>query len=104
MRIEKIFQACAAVTIASTVLAMGIGAPRLGAQSKTNTEPACCTAKKQSADSKKAAAKFSARAETLLGAMPASKGEWGLLIADAESGETLYEQNADKRSEERRVG
>ncbi len=96
MRIEKIFQACAAVTIASTVLAMGIGAPRLGAQSKTNTEPACCTAKKQSAASKKAAAKFSARAETLLGAMPASKGEWGLLIADAESGETLYEQNADK--------
>src|SRR5216684_1641915 len=96
MRIEKIFQACAAVTIASTVLAMGIGAPRLGAQSKTNTEPACCTAKKQSAASKKATARFSARAETLLGAMPASKGEWGLLIADAESGETLYEQNADK--------
>jgi D-alanyl-D-alanine carboxypeptidase/D-alanyl-D-alanine-endopeptidase (penicillin-binding protein 4) len=28
--------------------------------------------------------------------MPANKGEWGLLIADAESGETLYEQNADK--------
>src|SRR6266851_4032690 len=96
MRIEKIFQACAAVTIASTVLAMGIGAPRLGAQSKTNTEPACCTAKKQSAASKKAAAKFSARAETLLGAMPTNKGEWGLLIVDAESGETLYEQHADK--------
>src|SRR5258708_16806961 len=28
--------------------------------------------------------------------MPASKGEWGMLIVDAESGETLYEQNADK--------
>src|SRR5229473_2534574 len=96
MRIEKIFQACAAVTIASTVLAMGIGAPRLGAQSKTNTEPACCTAKKQSAASKKAAAKFSARADTLLGTAPASKGEWGILVADAQSGETLYEQNADK--------
>src|SRR5207253_6367577 len=27
---------------------------------------------------------------------PTTKGEWGLLIADAESGETLYEQNADK--------
>src|SRR5260370_22408747 len=96
MRIEKIFQGCAVVTIATTVLAMGIGAPRLGAQSKTKTEPACCTAKKQSAASKKAAAKFRARAETLLGAMPTSKGEWGLLILDAESGETLYEQNADK--------
>src|SRR5260370_29463106 len=28
--------------------------------------------------------------------MRTSKGEWGLLILDAESGETLYEQNADK--------
>src|SRR5258706_1664927 len=96
MRIEKIFRGCAAVTIASTVLAMGIGAPRLGAQSKTKTEPACCTAKKQSAASKKAAAKFGARAETLLGAVPASKGEWGLLIVDAESGDTLFDLSADK--------
>jgi D-alanyl-D-alanine carboxypeptidase/D-alanyl-D-alanine-endopeptidase (penicillin-binding protein 4) len=32
----------------------------------------------------------------LLGTAPTNKGEWGLLIADAESGETLYEQNADK--------
>src|SRR5712692_8320864 len=96
MRIKKIFQGCATVTIASTVLAMGIGAPRPGAQSRTKTDPACCNAKKQSAASKKAAAKFSARADVLLGAMPTSKGEWGLLILDAESGETLYEQNADK--------
>src|SRR5712664_3941676 len=96
MRIKKILQRCAAVTVASAVCAVGIGAPRSGAQSKTKTEPACCTAKKQSAASKKAAAKFGTRAEVLLGAMPASKGEWGLLIVDAESGETLYEQNADK--------
>ena len=27
---------------------------------------------------------------------PTGKGEWGLLIADAETGETLYEQNAAK--------
>ena len=36
------------------------------------------------------------RVDTLLGAEPASKGEWGLLVADAETGETLYEQNAAK--------
>ncbi len=96
MRIKKILQRCAAVTVASAVWVVGIGMPRSGAQSKTKTEPACCTAKKQSAASKKAAAKFGTRAEVLLGAMPASKGEWGLLIVDAESGETLYEQNADK--------
>ncbi len=96
MRLKKILQRCAVVTVASAALAAGIGAPRLGAQSKTMTEPACCTAKKQTAASRKAAAKFGTRAEALLGTMPAGKGEWGLLIADAESGETLYEQNADK--------
>jgi D-alanyl-D-alanine carboxypeptidase/D-alanyl-D-alanine-endopeptidase (penicillin-binding protein 4) len=31
----------------------------------------------------------------LLGTGPAGKGEWGLLIVDAESGQTLYQQNAD---------
>src|SRR3989475_4952327 len=96
MRIEKILQRCAAVTVASAACAIGIGAPSSGAQSKTKTEPACCTAKKQSAASRKAAGKFGTRAEALLGAMPTSKGQWGLLIMDAESGETLYEQNADK--------
>ena len=55
MRLKKILQRCAVMTVASTALAAGIGAPRLGAQSKTKTEPACCTAKKQTAASKKAA-------------------------------------------------
>src|SRR5713226_3933283 len=94
MRIEKILQRCAAVAVASAVWAFGIGVPRMGAQSKT--KPACCGAKKQSAASRKARARFAARADALLGAGPASKGEWGLLIVDAESCETLYEQNADK--------
>jgi D-alanyl-D-alanine carboxypeptidase/D-alanyl-D-alanine-endopeptidase (penicillin-binding protein 4) len=40
--------------------------------------------------------RFAERAETLLGNEPASKGEWGLSIADGETGETLYEQNAAK--------
>ena len=40
--------------------------------------------------------KFGERADALLMAAPASKGEWGLLIIDAETGETLYELNADK--------
>ena len=43
-----------------------------------------------------ATSRFAKRVDTLLGAAPASKGEWGLLIADAETGETLYEQNAAK--------
>jgi serine-type D-Ala-D-Ala carboxypeptidase/endopeptidase (penicillin-binding protein 4) len=40
--------------------------------------------------------RFAKRAEALLGSEPASKGEWGLLIADAETGEMLFEQNASK--------
>lgn len=56
----------------------------------------CCGPQRQSALSKKQAAKFSARAEVLLGTGPAGKGEWGLLIVDAETGEILYQQNADR--------
>ena len=40
--------------------------------------------------------KFGERADALLATTPASKGEWGLLIVDAETGETLYELNADR--------
>src|ERR1700719_961496 len=96
MRIEKILQRCAAVAVASTVWTFGAGAPSLSAQSKTKPKPVCCGLKKQSGSSKRARARFAARVEALLGTAPTNKGEWGLLIVDAESGETLYEQNADK--------
>ena len=96
MKIEKILRRTAAAVLASSVCTFGIGAQRPDAQSKTKTEPACCAVKKQSAASRKATAKFASRAEALLAPVPAGKGEWGLLIVDGESGETLYEQNADK--------
>ena len=96
MNIQKVRQRCAAVILASAVYVLGSGAPELFAQSKTKSDSACCGQKKRDAATKKAAAKLTVRAETLLGTGPTSKGEWGLLIVDAESGETLYEQNADK--------
>ena len=96
MRTGRILQLCAALAVVSAVCAFGLAAPRLGAQTKAKIAPACCGAKKKSGASKKASAKFTARAGDLLGLNPTSKGEWGLLIVDAESGETLYEQNADK--------
>jgi D-alanyl-D-alanine carboxypeptidase/D-alanyl-D-alanine-endopeptidase (penicillin-binding protein 4) len=40
--------------------------------------------------------KFAQRADALLECDPANKGEWGLLIIDAQSGQTLFESNADK--------
>jgi len=96
MRIKKILQRCVAAVVASALCTFGIGAPRVGAQSKAKKEPACCGAKKRSAASKKATARFASRVEALLGTVPANKGEWGLLIVDAASGETLFEQNADR--------
>jgi serine-type D-Ala-D-Ala carboxypeptidase/endopeptidase (penicillin-binding protein 4) len=96
MKIEKIAGRWAAVLLTSAMLALGGGAPHLHAQSKTKADAARGGSKKKTAASKKAAAKFAVRAEALLGAAPASKGAWGLLIVDAQSGETLYEENADK--------
>ena len=42
-----------------------------------------------------AVAGFAARADRVSGVTPVSKGEWGILIVDAATGETLYEKNAD---------
>jgi D-alanyl-D-alanine carboxypeptidase/D-alanyl-D-alanine-endopeptidase (penicillin-binding protein 4) len=82
--------------VAMAVCALGMGTLQLGAQSKQKAEAACCGGKKQRLATTKAAAKFAARAGDLLRMAPSNKGEWGLLISDAQSGETLYEQNADK--------
>jgi D-alanyl-D-alanine carboxypeptidase/D-alanyl-D-alanine-endopeptidase (penicillin-binding protein 4) len=71
------------------------------AQTNQAKEHACCakksSAKREERPPKRAApaALFGARANTLLDAMPKSKGDWGLLIVDARTGETLYEKNAD---------
>src|SRR5439155_21247793 len=96
MSMEKILQRCAAVTVASHWWTLGPGVHPLRARSKAKAASAGCGAKKQSVASRKAMARFAARVDALLGATPASKGEWGLVIVDAESGETLYELNADK--------
>src|SRR6266568_6811352 len=96
MTTKKFLQRCAAAVVASALCVFGIGAPRLRAQSKQKAGASRDGASKQSAASKKAATRFAARAGDLLGTMPTNKGEWGLLIADAESGNTLFEKNADK--------
>jgi serine-type D-Ala-D-Ala carboxypeptidase/endopeptidase (penicillin-binding protein 4) len=58
----------------------------------------CCATKNKrgSAQAEAETRRFSARADVVLGASPASKGDWGLLIVDAQTGDTLYELNADK--------
>jgi D-alanyl-D-alanine carboxypeptidase/D-alanyl-D-alanine-endopeptidase (penicillin-binding protein 4) len=89
----------AALTAAVALLA--VAAPDGRGQSSPVREPTCCATKhngkREERPSKAAAASahFAARSETLLGAAPSSKGDWGILIVDAQSGETLYERNAD---------
>src|SRR2546426_5394272 len=85
----------AAILMAATSACVG-QAQKAAAPRTTANAQACCKSQRQSAVSKRAAAKFAKRAEALLGAGPAGKGEWGLLIVDAESVETLYQQNADR--------
>lgn len=51
-------------------------------------------ARSQETKRSRPAERFAARADILLGANPVSKGEWGLSIVDAASGEVLYEKNS----------
>jgi len=48
------------------------------------------------APEKKAGERFAERAESLVSTAPVNKGEWGVLVVDAATGETLYEKNADR--------
>jgi D-alanyl-D-alanine carboxypeptidase/D-alanyl-D-alanine-endopeptidase (penicillin-binding protein 4) len=62
--------------------------------------PETCAQKKRHDDSRVQPAgeteRFAKRADELLSGAAVAKGEWGLLIVDAETGKTLYEQNAEK--------
>src|ERR1700730_1386241 len=96
MKIEETGRRWALGFLISGLVTFASGVLQVEAQSKTKTDATQRTAKKKRAALKKASAKFGARADALLGPAPASKGEWGLLVVDAETGEILYEQNADK--------
>jgi serine-type D-Ala-D-Ala carboxypeptidase/endopeptidase (penicillin-binding protein 4) len=60
------------------------------AKQKTKTSGA------ESAHSPSPAELFGARAQMILGSGQPAKGDWGLLIADASTGQVLFEQNADR--------
>jgi D-alanyl-D-alanine carboxypeptidase/D-alanyl-D-alanine-endopeptidase (penicillin-binding protein 4) len=66
------------------------------AQKKRHVQSGSRVAAAASVAANPATLRFGKRAEALLGSEPASKGEWGLLIADAETGEALFAQNAAK--------
>jgi len=89
MNIGRASLKCAAATWVFVLGGLFLNAPASLAQKKKHHAGSA-------ASPATARSRFATRVDTLLGAEPASKGEWGLLIADAETGETLYEQNAAK--------
>jgi D-alanyl-D-alanine carboxypeptidase/D-alanyl-D-alanine-endopeptidase (penicillin-binding protein 4) len=96
MNIGKIMLGWAAAILLTAVCVATGQSQKPAAPAKTASGQACCGVKKPNPSTKKAIAKFTERAEALLGIGTTGKGEWGLLIVDGESGETLYEQNADR--------
>jgi serine-type D-Ala-D-Ala carboxypeptidase/endopeptidase (penicillin-binding protein 4) len=71
----------------------GKSQPASGAVAKANAKkPAPRRDKRFAADKKR----FGERADRLLAPEPVSQGEWGILIVDAQTGDTLYELNAGK--------
>jgi serine-type D-Ala-D-Ala carboxypeptidase/endopeptidase (penicillin-binding protein 4) len=67
-----------------------------GARAGSEPHASGAAEKKERSQAATAANRFSARANVALGSAPTNKGEWGLLIVDAATGDTLYEQNSDK--------
>ena len=74
--------------------------PFCSAQTNKGPAQSCCAknggAKHEHGSSARGEAKrFGDRVEALLNVTPADKGEWGILIVDAKTSETVFEKNAD---------
>src|SRR5215467_937284 len=93
---KKRMQWLGALIFAALVCVTGTQGQQTTPPQKPANSQICCGPQKQTALSKKATAKFAARAEVLLGTGPTGKGAWGLLIVDAETGEALFQQNAER--------
>jgi serine-type D-Ala-D-Ala carboxypeptidase/endopeptidase (penicillin-binding protein 4) len=101
MRLAREIVRRAIFTAAFGVFAGVVGAQSAGGHTNAPKKRPCCGASTQgkltnAAQPSAAAKRFAERAATLLATGPAGKGEWGLLIVDAETGTTLYEQNPEK--------
>jgi serine-type D-Ala-D-Ala carboxypeptidase/endopeptidase (penicillin-binding protein 4) len=92
---HKATERCAALIVACCVFGGATRTSPAQAQFKHQAGGAA-KEKRESSQAAAAARRFSARADVVLATSPASKGEWGLLIADAQTGGRLFELNADK--------
>jgi len=90
-RIRGLRGGIAGVTVACAIV-FGFGAGAAWAQKKHGSAETHKSAKAI----EKATERFAHRVDTLLGGDVVSKGEWGLLVADAETGELLFDQGSAK--------
>jgi D-alanyl-D-alanine carboxypeptidase/D-alanyl-D-alanine-endopeptidase (penicillin-binding protein 4) len=95
---RKAIERRAALMVAIAIFAAANIAPSSRAQANPPDHAAAKRNKLEKAALRNKAAtnRFSARVDVALAAQAASKGEWGVLVADAVTGDTLYELNADK--------
>jgi serine-type D-Ala-D-Ala carboxypeptidase/endopeptidase (penicillin-binding protein 4) len=77
------------------LLAAALFLPSANGQSSAASEGDAPLANRSATASVSPSVEFASRAESLIGVSPVNRGEWGLLVVDSVTGETLYERNAD---------
>jgi D-alanyl-D-alanine carboxypeptidase/D-alanyl-D-alanine-endopeptidase (penicillin-binding protein 4) len=77
------------------LLAAVLFLPAANGQSSAATEGSTTLSNRSGAASVSPSIEFASKAESLIGVSPVNRGEWGLLVVDSVTGETLYERNAD---------
>jgi D-alanyl-D-alanine carboxypeptidase/D-alanyl-D-alanine-endopeptidase (penicillin-binding protein 4) len=79
---------------------MAIFSPLASGQRRAKQANCCGSAREIAPDveevPEEARQKFASRVEGILSGEQSTKGEWGILIVDAKSGQTLYQENADR--------
>jgi len=93
---RRVIERRVALILATAIFAGRNLAPDVHAQLKPQTEESAKRKEQAKRPVNAAANRFSARVDVELAAPIIGKGEWGLLIVDAATGDTLYELNADK--------
>jgi serine-type D-Ala-D-Ala carboxypeptidase/endopeptidase (penicillin-binding protein 4) len=73
-----------------------LGALAAGAQDRPASADSAQSSAATSESARAGVQRFAARVEVQLASRGAASGSWGLLVADADSGEVLYEKNADR--------
>ncbi|HXO05601.1 MAG TPA: D-alanyl-D-alanine carboxypeptidase/D-alanyl-D-alanine-endopeptidase [Candidatus Sulfotelmatobacter sp.] len=82
--------------VAELAFALIVLMPPYAAAQNPTAVPKAAPAKKKTSVKRPDVARFRARVDTAVAEVHAQKAFWGVLVADRDSGETLYELNADR--------